>query len=162
MKKLIPVLFFCIAVVGLRAGEPTITATILVAGTIKEGEFSGIMEREVAGHPGLRFEAKVENQSADPIELCYGSCSWIDQWEIVSDGHFIIPKWDCEKNVSIRRILHPGDKAVFAFAIAAEKKDEKIEGRIIKLGFIWGPNKVLWSKNLVVPKSSDQLISVGQ
>jgi hypothetical protein len=36
-----PVLFFCVAVVGLRAGGLTVTATILTTGLIKEGNDAG-------------------------------------------------------------------------------------------------------------------------
>jgi hypothetical protein len=169
MKKLIPALFFCIAVVCLRAGEPTVTSTILTVGIIKEGDY--------AGYPGFRVETKIENQSADLVEVAYMLCSWDSSWKVAPDDEFLIPGWPCTRNFFTQTVLHPGDSMLFTFTVAAKRKDATIEGKKIKLGFIWqkgssqGWNEVkpdsnspvLWSKELVMPGLGDQLLdSEGQ
>jgi hypothetical protein len=157
MKKLIPVFFFCVAVVGLRAGGLAVTATILATGRINARIEPGIMP----GTPGFIVETKIENQSTDPYVFAYPCCSWDECWTVSSGDYFHIQSWDCTRDFLVKDILRQGDGMIFKFTIVANRKDTIIEGRKIKLGFIEAfgmPNApIIWSKELVVPDLSDQL-----
>jgi hypothetical protein len=150
-------LFFCVALVSLRAGGPTVTAVILSTGRINARINPGIE----LGTPGFVVETKIENQSTDSYVVVYPCCSWDECWTVQPRDDFHILSWDCAKNFLVKDALRQGDGVIFKFTIVANRKDTIIEGRKIKLGFIEAfgmPNSpIIWSKELVVPESSDQL-----
>jgi len=153
-------LFFCVAVVGLRAGELTVTAVISTTGRIN----AQINPRIYAGYPGFIVETKIENQSADSYVVVYPCCSWHECWTVQPANDFHILRWDCARNFSVKDVLNKGDGILFAFTVVAVRKDALIEGRKIKLGFIEAsgmPNSpIIWSKELVVPELSNQFLDV--